>query len=544
MAMGDIAARILADVSQAEINPTNHLLAGYLQQAPQVRDLFAHTPAEIPQLARQARAQGDRATLADALSTYQQHLGAHPAAVESARLLADPATPVITVGQQCCIFAGPLYTIYKAATAIALAHRLASELGRPVVPVFWAATDDDDRAEADHAALWDRQYVLHPLHYPAEAGEPGQLIGELPVAGYGEALLAQAQPLLEGLPYAEETLALLHETLAASADLGEWFCRLLSRLFSRHGLVLCDPRLPAMRRLGAEVMRREISQPLRTTELVNRQARVIQQRGMHPALIKPEETSNFFLFDGRRRRVSYRHGRYFAGDNAYTPPELLALLEQEPERVLPNAVLRPVVQEYLFGSTAFVAGPNELGYWAELQLVFAALDVEMPVVAPRAGATLAPPAVARRLQEWDVAPFDLLQRYDQVRFALLARQQPEAVGQSFAQSRETLQQVVSQIRAAVAQVDSTLAQSAMATEQRMLNELERLEHKTLKAVERQAAQHTDQLAQARDILFPGHGLQERTLNICSLLARCGADFVADLPMLFDRQEGRHIVVEL
>ncbi len=540
----ELSTRILGRAPAATLEPGNRLLSGYWFGNTEVCELFAHARSEVAVLACHTHAQADRSALAAALSRYQTHLGAGPAACEHARLLADPTTPVVTVGQQSGLLCGPLYTAYKALTAIAAARRLTRELGRPVVPVFWAATDDDDRGEADHTGIWDGQFRVQTVQYPLQAGDPGQLIGDLPCLPAGEEIVAQLTAACAGLPFVEDVSTLLRATLADSADLGEWFCRLMSRLFSELGLVLCDPRLPEIRRLGMEVLRREITAPLRTTELVNRQARVLQQRGFPPALIKPADTCNFFLLDGVRQRVTYQNGRYHAGTLSCTTQEMLALLEADPHRLLPNAVLRPVLQEYLFGSAAFVAGPHELGYWAELRPVFAFLDVEMPVVLPRAGATLVPASIARRLREWDAPPLELWLHGDQVRFALLERQQPPDIARLFTGGRDTLRQLTAELAAGVAQVDPTLASSALAAHQRMANELERLERKTLKAVERQSGEFAERFAHTREVLFPGHRLQERTLNICSILARRGAGFPAELLGLLDGQEGYHLFVEI
>ncbi len=318
----NLCSRILARLPLVDLEPGNRVLAGYWYGNAEISELFAHGRGEIAELARRPHAQADRAALAAALAGYQAHLGAGSTAREYARLLADPATPVITVGQQSGLLTGPLYTIYKAITAITLARRLTREVGRPVVPVFWAATDDDDRGEADHAGLWDGRYRLLTVQYPPHAGNPGQLIGEFPCWPAGAEMITQIVEACAGLPYAGEVDALLRATLADSADMGEWFCRLLSRLFSEFGLVLCDPRLPEIRRLGREILRREIAAPLRTTELVNRQARVLQQRGYPPALMKPADTCNFFLLDGVRHRVTYRNGRYHAGAMTCTAQEM------------------------------------------------------------------------------------------------------------------------------------------------------------------------------------------------------------------------------
>lgn len=537
-------ARILALFPLAEVDRTNRLLADYLLNVPNACDLFAHDPEEMADVARRTQAQTDRPRLAAALAAFQQRLGADAMAVDNARLLADPTTPVITVGQQSGLLTGPLYTMYKAMTAINVAQRLQAELGRPVVPVFWAATDDDDRGEADHCGCWDQQYGLHALHYPETAGETGQLIGALPTACYGDTLLAQLEPLIDGLPNAEDVLALLRETLAASTDMGEWFCRLMSRLFAGTGLVLCDPRLPELRRLSAAILRRELEHPLDSTTLVNARARELQQRGYRPQLTKPADVCNLFLLDGQRQRITYHHGVFRAGGRDYLPEALLALLDAEPERFSPNAVLRPVVQEYLLSSAAFITGPNELGYWAELDPVFQSVQVAMPPVMPRAAATLVPSGVARFLHQWNLHPLQMLFDYDQVRFGLLQALQPEPVSDAFETGRTTIEQLVAHLTTVIANFDSTLAQSALATHQRLLNELERLERKTLRAVERTSGEQNSRLERARQTLFPRRGLQERTLNVFCLLARHGFTVLDDIRALLDTEEGRHLFIEV
>jgi bacillithiol biosynthesis cysteine-adding enzyme BshC len=539
-----MTVRTMALYSLAEVDLSNRLLADYLQNNTEVHDLFAHDPEEMLDRARHARAGVDRTRLADALVTLQQELGADARAVEYAQLLADPTTPVVTAGQQPGLLTGPLYTIYKAISALNVARRLSTELGRPVVPVFWSATDDDDRNEVDHCGCWDQHTTLHALHYPEAAGTPGQLVGNLPTECYGEQVLTQLMGYIDGLPYADEVRELLQGTLTPSVDMGAWFNRIMAALFSRHGLVICDPRVPAVRELAAEIIRREIQAPLDSTARVNERARVLRAAGYRPQLMKPVEVCNFFLLDEKRQRVTYRDGMFYVAGTAYRAEELLDWLAREPTRFTPNAVLRPVVQEYLLGSSLFIAGPNELGYWAELHPVFQGFGIEMPPVMPRAGATLVPPAVARTLRQWHLNPLPVLFDYDQVRFDILREEQPETVARGFHQGRTEIEQLVARLIPLVSDVDTTLAQSALATHQRLLNELERLERKTLKAVERQSSEQLAQLERVRVTLFPRRGLQERTLNIFSVMARYGLGFFDQLCELMDQEEGRHLFIEL
>jgi len=539
-----VTTHLLALFPLSELDRSNRLLVDYLLNTPSATELFAHDPEEMVELAGRIRAQADRTALSKTLVTFQKKMGADAAGVAAARLLVDPATPVVTAGQQSGLLTGPLYTIYKAMTVINVAHRLAERIGRPVVPVFWVGADDDDRGEADHCGCWDQQYAIHQLHYPELAGSSGQIIGNLPAGNFAEQVLEQVESLISGLPFAGETMQMLRETQLASENMGEWFCRLMARLFSAQGMVICDPRLPEIRQLSAEVLYREIAAPLRTTDLVNERAHELQRRGYRPQLTKPADTCNFFKLNETRQRVTYRDGLFHVEGQAYSKDDLHELITQQPEQWMPNAVLRPVVQEYLLGSTLFVSGPNELGYWAELHPVFQALGVEMPPVMPRGAMTLAPAGIARLIQHWQLSPLELLYDYDQVRYNLLAAQQPESVERGFTRARAETERLLADLSQSISRVDSTLAQSVLAANQRMLNELERLERKTLKAIERQSTEQTARLERVRKTLFPWRGLQERTLNIFCLLARYGPDLLTHLTDLLDGEEGRHLFVEL
>jgi uncharacterized protein YllA (UPF0747 family) len=168
----------------------------------------------------------------------------------------------------------------------------------------------------------------------------------------------------------------------------------------------------------------------------------------------------------------------------------------------------------------------------------------MPPVRARAAATILLSPVPRWLQEWHASPFELVCRPEALRHALLAAHVPPAVRETFAAARVTVDDVVHGLAAVAGDIDATLAQSALATHQRMCNELERLEHKTLKAVERREGELVARLQRAREIVAPGHALQERVVGIPALLARAGLDIAGPLLALLHQQEGRHLFVEL
>jgi bacillithiol biosynthesis cysteine-adding enzyme BshC len=532
------AWRELTRSSLAALYPHNRLLTAYAREEALLQAFFAHSPAAPP---RPPRARAPRAELAEALVTYQETLGAAEAACVNARRLADPLTPVVTVGQQPGFVGGPLYTLYKALTAVDLAARLTQQWGQPVVPVFWMGSDDDDRAEIDHCGWWDAAGAITSVRYPDDLGTTTALVGDLPVT---PALLALLDPVLAGLPAADYVREQLHTTLAASHDFGEWFARQMSALLSADGLVLCDPRLPALRRLAIPLLRRELEEPLASTSLLTTQVHALRAAGIAPPLTKPPDRLNLFLHTGQRTRLRLVDGQFWAGEVPISREALLDRLDETPERFIPNAVLRPLVQEYFFGSSLFVAGPAELAYWAELRPLFAHFDIPMPAVVLRAGATLLTPALTRRLQAWAIDPLALWHTPDAVRQRLLAEATPPDVQHAFQEGYNTVDALIARLTLAAASVDSTLATSAAAVHQRMRHELERLEHKLHKALDRQSAHLEERVTRTRDLLYPGHGLQERLISVWSVLARTGPDGVPQLRRVLAGQEGQHLFVEL
>lgn len=537
-------SRIIASIPYSEIDPTNRLLAACHQGDSQVQGLFPLAIDNISTYATQL-VTPRRDAVAKALLAYQLQIAAHTAALANARLIAEPDTLLVTCGQQPGLFSGPFYSITKALSAINFAAYLTRETGRATVPLFWLACDDDDRDEADHCACWDNKYTASELRYPVEAIGSSSLIGDMPLGEAAEAILAQLTELTSDMPFADETCEFIRLTLRESADFGEWNARILSHLLSRYGLVICDSRLPELRQLAVPMLHREISNPLQSTNAVNLQATCLQQAGFAPQLTKPADCANFFyLSGGQRQRVTFQHNHYQIAEKSYGIAELLALLYEQPENFISNAVLRPLVQESLFHSSAFICGPNEFNYWAQLAPVFATFDLPMPPVLPRAGVTVVPARVKAMLDEWHATPLQLLQQFPELRRSLLEELRPQENRQAFAESRQDIERMAERLSSSVAALDATLVAAAAGTRQRMLNELAQLEKKAIKALERRSETLMTRLDFCRETLFPCGKLQERTLSIVALLARYGCDVIEYMRFDTAEQEGRHLFVEM
>ena len=308
---------------------------------------------------------------------------------------------VVITGQQAGLFTGPLYTIYKAITAIRLAEEIEERSGKACVPIFWIGSDDHDFEEVRTVHYLDRRHQHRSLTYTPEYAPSGPLSGAINVSGFPMHHVPLTEPLhglvdalrdqCPGSEFADEIAAFLHESLASCVSLADWCALLIARLFRDTRLLVFMPHLMAPRLAAAPVIQKAIEAPLEASRLVNAAGARLQEAGFTPLIEKGAEECAFFLKMGsRRRKVVYAQGRFFLPEERMhcTQEDLLALVEAAPEQFSPNVALRCITQQALFPVAAYVAGPGEVAYWAQLRDLFDFFEQPMPVVYPRARALL------------------------------------------------------------------------------------------------------------------------------------------------------------
>ncbi|MFP4499857.1 MAG: bacillithiol biosynthesis cysteine-adding enzyme BshC [Candidatus Hydrogenedentota bacterium] len=352
------------------------LADAYLAGDEVVRAFFAQAPEDLFVQTPRARPWGKELT--EAIRVYNERLGL------ACCFAGDEA--VVLTGQQPGIFTGPLYTIYKAITAIKAAGELAERTGKPVVPMFWIGSEDHDFAEANTTCVLTKQHRPLRLTYEPAASVAGLPMYRVPLETQLHELcdtLADAAP---GSEWTDAVRRVLHETADAAVSLADWTAHLLARLFRDTPLVLFAPHMLAAREAAAPIMRAVLADPLAATRLVNEAGSRIEAAGYSPQITKADDECPFFVeMGGRRRKVLYQDGQFFLPEeNMYCPGDALEmLLNTAPERFSPNVALRCIVQQRLFPAAAYVAGPGEIAYWAQLKPLFRNFGEDMPLVYPR-----------------------------------------------------------------------------------------------------------------------------------------------------------------
>lgn len=347
--------------------------------------------------------------VADALVSQNARLAPSPARDRNLDALRNGAAAVVT-GQQVGLFLGPLYTLYKALSAVRLAERLEAETGTRVVPIFWLQTEDHDLPEI--AETW-----IPSKEGPIRLAVPCDARGRVAVAHCSlpaeiDDCLAEIQRVVGHVPGAEEHLARLAKHYRAGQPWAAAFAGLLSELLADTGLVFVDPRDPALAAVTREMHRKAIEDAGPIANALLQRCRELRDAGFEPGIhVRADAPLSFFHPEGAtgpRFRLEHAERGFAAigGTSTHTPSELVAALDAEPLRFSTSALLRPILQDTLLPTAAYVGGPAEVAYFAQLAPLYAAFGMTPPLVVPRARFRLVDAKAARLLERLGLRPAD------------------------------------------------------------------------------------------------------------------------------------------
>ncbi len=507
--------------------------------------LFRLTPSDLGQLHDRAnfRPDLDRAALASALREYHSGLGTLTPALEAQLgLLEQPGSAVVVTGQQAGVLGGPAYSVHKGASALLLARELHTPEA-PVVPIYWVASQDHDADEVASTTLLDFSETLHRLTLDLPQGVP---VGRMP---WTPEYSAAVRDLLSRFDTGEERRRAVVELLdwcMQGAGYADVFARLLHRLLGpqqglEDGLIVLDPLHPALARLMAPALRRELADPLESPRRIEAAAAVLEAAGFTPQLRRPAGATNLFVEREDGQRVLLRStGEGFEADGvAYTREELTALLNERPDRLTPAAGLRPIIQDGLLPTLAFVVGPGEIAYGAQLREVYALHGLEQPLLWPRLSVTWLESNVARLLARFGVTPSQFQKAPEEALGAALAAERGAA--SASAERLSELEEQFTRLTADLAALDPTLEGAAERVAERSLGGLARLQQLSVRALARAENDRGGQLSRLKLHLLPNGVPQEREMNFLTYLLKHGDE---PLQQLLSQRAGDSVSLRL
>jgi bacillithiol biosynthesis cysteine-adding enzyme BshC len=483
------------------------------------------------------------AEIAAVVAAQQERRGAPPRAREAGRQLANAQTVAILTGQQAGLFGGPLYTLLKAISALELADAVSREHGVPAVAVFWIEAEDHDWDEVRSCTVFDAQLEPRTIALPPQPGDPATVAS----VTLDESIRTAVDELAGILPGTEFTATLLEQLRRAYAPgvgMADAFARWLEQVLGDRGLIVYDASDVNAKPLAARVFAHELSAPGQTAKLASSVGSDLARSGYHAQVQAQSDNVAMFRLDGARRTIRHQDGQLVIGDTSVDAATLAREASEKPAGFSPGVLLRPIVQDTLFPTVCYVAGPNELAYLGQLRPVYEYFGVPMPLMYQRATATLADSATVKFLTKYQV-PLEALQPQDEAALnALLESQLPRAVEESFAGAGQAIEAAMAKVVDAIPAIDPTLQGAAQSTLGRMQHDLATLHGKMIQAAKRRDDTLRRQFLHARALTFPHGHAQERTIGFVSFLNQYGPALIDRLMEELPLDMGRHWIVTI
>ena len=528
------------------------LAADYAYDFRSVAPFFSGDPADrsawADAIARTQAYERRRDDIATVIARQQERRGAPARARDAGRRLADRTTVAIVTGQQAGLFGGPLFTLFKALTAIKLAEQVSRDHKVPAVAVFWIDAEDHDWEEVRSCTVFDDTLTPRTSSLPARPGAEPAPVATIALDHSILEALDEIERVLPPTEFRESIVAGLRRAYTPGIGMADAFGRWLEEVLGHRGLIVYDSADTASKPLVSQVFARELSMPGQTVKLAALAGSDLTARGYHAQVHAHDDSLALFYLerqiDGARRAIRQQDGGFLIGDRQYSAAALVEQATSQPTGFSPNVLLRPIVQDTIFPTICYVAGPNELAYLGQLRGVYEHFSVPMPLFYPRATATILDSAALRFLTKYTL-PIEALQAQDEAALNdLLKAQIPPAVEDSFTDVAQAIDAQMAHLVQTIPTLDATLEGAARSTLERMQRDLQNLHGKMIHAAKRRDETLRRQFIHARALAFPGGHAQERTIGFLSFLNQYGPALVDRLDEELPLDLGRHWIVTI
>ena len=513
-----------------DIPHTTRLFTDFLSWVPSIQAFYAHPPRFSDWLKDETAAvrydPARRVQVADILERQNRAWEASPKTLENIARLRAGATAVVT-GQQVGLFGGPLFSIFKALSTVKLA-REATDAGFESVPVFWLATTDHDLDEIRHVSILGPDGSLQNLSTTTQ-GLADAPVGTVTFGPEIESLVESAAGLLGDT----DVTRFLRQAYRPGENFGSAFARLFARLFAEWGVILLDGADPEFHRIAAPIYSSAMERATELDDALLARGRELEGAGYHQQVkVTPSSTLLFSLRNGARvpvhRRDSAGAVEFLVEGESVSLAEMLRRITSQPENFSANVLLRPVVQDYLLPTLAYVGGAAEVAYFGQAAVVYKSLMGRITPILPRFSATIITAKSEGLLERYGLVLTDIFQGRDAVRQALAEHALPADLQSAFDEAESSLRQSLSSIQKSLERLDKTLVEAAANAGSKMEHQLAQLRSKAARAELRQSellGRHSEVLSNA---LYPNKVLQEREIGGIYFLARHGLELLQEL----------------
>jgi bacillithiol synthase len=543
------------EILNLSLSATNRFASNYLEQSPDILSFFHYRFNDFGEdqkrLDELSNRSFPREEVADHIEKFMERFPSSEAVNNSLAKLKQLNSVVVIGGQQAGILTGPLYSIHKIISIIKLAEEKERQLGTPVVPVFWIAGEDHDFHEVNHVFMPVQQRV-DKWSYPEKVKQK-KMVSDINLNK--EICREWVNNLIENFGETNHTKQLIsfaEEKLLNSTTFVDFFANIVMELFKDYGLLIVDSGDSNFRLLQKENFSKQIQHHREVTNYLLEQQSVIGKNGFPITIDSTEKAANiFYCHPKSNERILLEfdlESNRFVGKSgavSFTKDELMEIASQDPAKLSNNVVTRPLMQEWLFPTLAFIAGPGEISYWAELKLVFEHFNIKMPPIVPRLNITLLERAVESDLNELQLELTEVLSRgIVNERDRYLESIKDKEVSELFSSLKSQLLTQYELIEAKTNELDKSLLPLLKKNENYLLKQIGFMETKLEESVKSKFDVILSKFNRIDLSLRPDGFPQERVWNIFYYLNQYGTNFIKELMELEFEFDGRHKVIKL
>ena len=468
-----------------------------------------------------------RDRVANALEGINKKACASARTFENIETLSKPGSVAIVTGQQAGLFTGPLYSIHKALTVIKLTESM-KEKGVSVVPVFWVASEDHDFEEVSACRIIDREGHIKSIRYEPEGRTHDAPVGNITICGRITDVIDEMKSALPQSEFSADIESILRECYSEGTGFAEAFSMMMQRLLKDYGVVILDPLDQALKEIASPIYIKAIERSDAIFKALDKRSHELEEAGYHSQIhISPEMAPLFLIEDGARTALIERDGRFhLKGDGrSLSANELIEIARRTPELLSPNVALRPVVQDYLLPTVAYIGGPAELAYFGQVRAVYEELDRPGPCVIPRASMTIIEARHAKTLSKYSLKLQDFFEGLHHAVAKVVENSLDRETADTFDEAEREFDGQFKKLEDALKKTDVTLVDSAKHARDKVFHQLEHLRTRFVHSSARREEAIFRQVERAFITLYPDKVLQERELNVVSFLSRYGISLI-------------------
>lgn len=486
----------------------------------------------------------DRNGIADLLTRQNRKWNAPDKVLQNIEKLRQADAIAVFTGQQACLFGGPYLVLLKALAAAKWAARLEQELSRPVVPIFWIASDDHDVQEIASVDLFDASGNITKLRIDDRGDTASPPIGALTYDKSVKREIGKLSDIFPDNDFKNDAYAGLAEFYASGEFIVDSFARYMLGLTSPAGLVLFNPYDEDFKRATAPLMAEVVDKHGAIKEALSATATTLNERGYHLQVEKSETAAHLFYHTPARTAIHRNGDTFVAGEQSFTGEALREMIISQPLNFSPDVFTRALMQSYYFPAAAIACGPAEVAYYAQMMSLFDIFDLVRPRIIPRPSVTIVESRDQELLASHGLSFADMTGDFEAVINSILSDTFPEDLGQVLSAHREGARGDMEKLRQTLVAYDANLAGTVEHTEKKIDYLLGELAKKVFAAHKKKNTVERRRLYRLRDHLWPNGAAAERSIAPAYFISRYGPGVIDFLYERIRLDETGHQLVML